>query len=135
MIFIFFKKYFQVFLITYFYLVSNAFSSDLDKLFLELKTAPNTISAKKIEDKIWQKWLTISNDKFKKAGAVRQTVSQIWNKEGALRLGHLCEYKDDKAFIACQKLFKEAEAEFKKRTGITWKVFSNRGVVLYETIY
>ena len=74
-------------------------------------------------------------DKLKKAGAVRQTVSQIWNKEGALRLGHLWEYKDDKAFIACQKLFKEAEDEFKKRTGITWKVFSNRGVVLYETIY
>ena len=59
----------------------------------------------------------------------------IWNKEGALRLGHLWEYKDDKAFIACQKLFKEAEAEFKKRTGITWKLFSNRGVVLYETVY
>ncbi|MDA7546057.1 hypothetical protein N8870_04400 [Alphaproteobacteria bacterium] len=74
-------------------------------------------------------------DKFKKAAAVRQTVTQIWNKEGTLRLGHLWEYKDDKAFIACQKLFKETEAEFKKRTGITWKVFSNKGVVLYETIY
>jgi hypothetical protein len=37
--------------------------------------------------------------------------------------------------MACQKIFNEAEAEFKKRTGITWKVFSNRGIVLYETIY
>ena len=83
----------------------------------------------------WEKIMNEQFDKFKKAGAVRQTVTQIWNKEGTLRLGHLWEYKDDKAFIACQKLFKEAEAEFKKRTGITWKVFSNRGVVLYETVY
>jgi tetratricopeptide (TPR) repeat protein len=64
MIFVFFKKYLHFCLVTYFYLISNAFSSDLDKLFLELKTAPNTISAKKIENKIWQKWLTIGNDKF-----------------------------------------------------------------------
>ena len=64
MIFIFFKKYFHVFLVTYFYLISYAFSSDLDKLFLELKTAPNTIYAKKIENKIWQKWLNIGNDEF-----------------------------------------------------------------------
>ena len=64
MIFVFFKKYLHFFLVTYFYLISNAFSSDLDKLFLELKTAPNTISAKKIENKIWQKWLTIGNDEI-----------------------------------------------------------------------
>jgi hypothetical protein len=30
-------------------------------------------------------------DKFKKSGAVRQILSQIWNKEGTLRLGHLWE--------------------------------------------
>ena len=89
----------------------------------------------KIAEIEWEKIMNERFDKFKKAGAVRQTVTQIWNKEGTLRLGHLWEYKDDKAFIACQKLFKEAEAEFKKRTGITWKVFSNRGVVLYETVY
>ena len=64
MILNFFKKYFYFLLVTYFYVISNAFSSDLDKLFLELKTAPNSISAKKIENKIWQKWLTIGNDKF-----------------------------------------------------------------------
>jgi len=89
----------------------------------------------KIGEIEWEKIMNEPFDKFKKAGAVSQTVTQIWNKEGTLRLGHLWEYKDDKAFIACQKLFKEAEAEFKKRTGITWKVFSNRGVVLYETVY
>ena len=83
----------------------------------------------------WQKIMNEHFDKFKKAGAVRQTVSQIWNKEGALRLGHLWEYIDEKAFIACQKIFNQAEAEFKKRTGITWKVFSNRGIILYDVNY
>ena len=73
--------------------------------------------------------------KFKKAGAVRQTVSQIWNKEGTLRSVHLWEYKDKKSFIEFQKIFREAEVEFNKRTGITWKVFSNWGVVLYDIKY
>ena len=83
----------------------------------------------------WQKIMNEHFDKFKKAGAARQTVSQIWNKEGALRLGHLWEYRDEKAFITCQKIFNQAEAEFKKRTGITWKVFSNRGIILYDVNY
>ena len=83
----------------------------------------------------WEKIMHERFDKFKRAGAVRQTVSQIWNKEGVLRLGHLWEYKDDKAFIACQKIFNEAETVFKKRTGITWKIFSNRGVILYDVQY
>ena len=83
----------------------------------------------------WQKIMNEYFDKFKKAGAVIQTVSQIWNKEGALRLDHLWEYRDEKAFITCQKIFNQAEAEFKKRTGITWKVFSNRGIILYDVNY
>ena len=68
----------------------------------------------KIGEIEWEKIMNERFDKFKKAGAVRPTITQIWNKEGTLRLDHLWEYKDDKAFIACQKLFKEAEAEFKK---------------------
>ena len=83
----------------------------------------------------WEKIMNERFDKFKKAGAVRQTVTQIWNKEGTLRLGHLWEYKDEKAFVECQKIFRDAELEFRNRTGITWKVFSNRGIVLYDTYY
>lgn len=89
----------------------------------------------KIGEMEWEKIMNDKFDEFKKAGAIRQTVTQIWNKEGALRLGHLWEYKDEKAFIACQKIFREAELEFKKRTGIIWKVFPNRGIVLYDTKY
>ena len=43
------------------------------------------------------------------AGAIRQTVSHVWNKEGAFMLGNMWEYIDEKAFIECQKLFREAE--------------------------
>ena len=43
----------------------------------------------KIGEIEWEKIMNERFDKFKKAGAVRQSVSQIWNKEGALRLGHL----------------------------------------------
>ena len=34
-----------------------------------------------------------------------------------------------------KKIFKEAELEFKNKTGIIWKVFSNRGIVLYDINY
>ena len=42
----------------------------------------------------WEKIMEEKFQKFKNAWALRQTVSQIWNKEGTLRLGHLREYKD-----------------------------------------
>ena len=64
MIFNFFKKYFHFFLVAYFYLTSNAFSSNLDQLFSELKNAPNLISAKSIENKIWKKWSIIGDDEL-----------------------------------------------------------------------
>ena len=34
----------------------------------------------------WQAIIQEMLPKFKKAGAIRQTVSQIWNKEGVFRL-------------------------------------------------
>ena len=83
----------------------------------------------------WEKIMEEKFQKFKNAGALRQTVSQIWNKEGTLRLGHLWEYKDEKSFVQCQKIFREAEIEFKTKTGIEWKVFSNRGVIIYDVEY
>ena len=82
----------------------------------------------------WQAIIEEMLPKFKKAGAIRQTVSQIWNKEGVFRLGTLWEYKDEKAFVECQKLFREAEMKFEKKVQITTKDFSNRGIILYDTI-
>ena len=105
------------------------------KLISYTTSAFQTKSDMKIGEVEWVKLMNEKFEKFKKAGAIRQTVTQIWNKEGAFRLGHLWEYKDEKAFLACQKIFREAENEFKKRTDIVWKVFPNRGIVLYNTFY
>ena len=83
----------------------------------------------------WQAIIQEMLPKFKKAGAIRQTVSQIWNKEGVFRLGNMWEYKDEKAFIECQNLFREAEMKFEKKVQITTKDFSNRGIILYDTLF
>ena len=105
------------------------------KLISYITSDFQTKSDMKVGEIEWEKIMNEKFEKFKKAGAIRQTVTQIWNKEGTLRLGHLWEYKDEKAFVECQKIFRDAEEEFKRRTGIVWKIFSNRGVVLYYTTY
>ena len=83
----------------------------------------------------WIKLIEEMAGKFKTAGATRQAVSQIWNREGTFKLGFMWEYKDEKAFIQCQSLFREAEIEFKKRTGITWKITPNRGIVVNDMYF
>ena len=62
----------------------------------------------------WQKVVLDMQSKFAKAGAIRQTVSQVFNKDGIQRLGNLWEYTDEKAFVDCQLLFREAEQKFNK---------------------
>ena len=52
----------------------------------------------------WVKIIEDMHEDFKKAGALGQTVSQIWNRKGTFKLGFMWEYKDEKAFNACQKL-------------------------------
>jgi len=113
----------------------EGFKMSDSKLISYITSDFQTKSDMKVGEIEWEKIMNKNFDKFKKAGALRQTVSQIWNKEGTLRLGHLWEYKDEKAFVECQKIFKEAELEFKNKTGIVWKVFSNRGIVLYDVNY
>ena len=81
----------------------------------------------------WQEIINKYSEKFKKAGALRQTISRIWDKDNVYRLGHLWEYKDDSSFKECQKIFKLAEKEFIKETGIVWKISSNRGIIISET--
>ena len=105
------------------------------KLMNYITTDFQTKSDMKVGEIEWKNIVDKKFEKFKKAGAIRQTVSQIWNKEGAFRLGFMWEYKDEKAFIECQKIFRDVEVEFKENTGIVWKVFSNRGIILYDTLY
>ena len=56
--------------------------------------------------------------RFKEAGALRQVVSQVWKKEGSFILANTWEYGNEKAFVACQELFREAEAELAKDSNI-----------------
>ena len=79
----------------------------------------------------WQAIIQEMLPKFKKAGAIRQTVSQIWNKEGVFRIGRIFMYKDEKSFVACQKIFREFENE---NSDINRKISSSRGIVLDENI-
>ena len=61
------------------------------KLISYITSDFQTKSDMKVGEVEWEKIMNKNFNKFKKAGAVRQTVTQIWNKEGALWLGHLWE--------------------------------------------
>ena len=41
---------------------------------------------------------------LKEAGLVEYALTQVWNKQGKFRLGHYFSYKDEKAFVSCQKI-------------------------------
>ena len=67
-----------LFVLIYLNLIFNALSSDLDMLFLNLKNAPDTVSAQTIENKIWNKWLSSGTDK----------VSNLQMKKGTVLLAN-----------------------------------------------
>ena len=79
----------------------------------------------------WQKVIKKNFDKFKKAGAIRQTVSEILNKD-EIRIREMWEYKNEESFINCQELIKEIEVELNEKYDLKTKTFSNKGVILYE---
>ena len=85
-----------------------------------------------VAQEAWIKIIENMQEDFKKAGALRQTVSQIWNRKGTFKLGFMWEYKDEKSFIDCQPLFREAEAAFEKETGIVHKLYPSRGIILHD---
>ena len=70
--------------------------------------------------------------RFSEAGALCQVVSQVWNKEGSFILANIWEYADEKAFVACQELFREAEAELAKRSDISQDVTASYSVILRD---
>ena len=66
--------------------------------------------------------------KFKEAGLLSFTVTQIWNKQGKFRLGVYYAYRDEKAFIDCQKLLNGILADEENPTIQN----ADRGVVLFH---
>ena len=85
-----------------------------------------------LAEREWQEIVAEMLPRFKAAGAMRQVVTQVWNQEGSFILGNLWEYEDEKAFIACQKLFREAEVKLKERTGVSSIIVPSRGVILHD---
>ena len=69
-------------------------------------------------------------EEFTKAGMLRRVLTKLWNKEGVHRVGILFEYKDEKAFVACQTLLDKYHAP-KVKTFVN-KVVGSRGIVLHE---
>ena len=45
---------------------------------------------------------------------------------------YLWEYRDEKAFVACQELFREAEAKMDERTDIAKIITPSRGIILRD---
>ena len=43
-------------------------------------------------------------DQMREAGLLSFTVTQVWNKQGKFRTGTYWAYRDEKAFIDCQKI-------------------------------
>ena len=50
-------------------------------------------------------------------------------------LGNMWEYRDEKAFVACQSLFREAEKKFEQRTSIAAKNYATRGIILHDVFF
>ena len=58
--------------------------------------------------------------------------TQVWNSERNFILGNMWEYADEKAFIACQKLFREAEAKHDQRLDTAAIIVPSRGIILHD---
>ena len=51
-----------------------------------------------------EKNVSALGDQMRQAGLLSFTVTQVWNKQGKFRLGNYWAYRDEKAFIECQKI-------------------------------
>ena len=79
------------------------------------------------QDRIWTDDLMAE---LSKAGLIRVTVSQVWNKENH-RLTRVFEYEDENAYKACQKIIEEKVMP-KALASYTIKSRNNRGVIFYD---
>ena len=66
--------------------------------------------------------------KFKKASAIRQIVSEIWNKKEKI-IREIREYKMKKLFINCQKPIEEIEVVLNEKYELKTKMFCNKEVI------
>ena len=65
-----------------------------------------------------------------KAGLVRTTAAQVWNKDNH-RITRVFEYENEKAYKACQVII-EKKIMPKAKANYTPKMRNNRGIIIYD---
>ena len=84
------------------------------------------------DETLWAGILEPMLPRFKRGGCCSLVVSLVWNKEGSFILANTWEYVDEKAFVSCQELFREAEGELAKRSDISRIITASRSVILED---
>ena len=79
------------------------------------------------EEKVWTEDVM---KELSKAGLVRRTVAQVWNKQNH-RLTSTFEYENENAYKACQKIIEEKVMP-KAQASYTIKARNNRGVIFCD---
>ena len=75
-------------------------------------------------------WTPEIMKELSKAGLVRRTVAQVWNKQNH-RLTSTFEYENEDAYRACQKIIDEKVMP-KALANYTVKARNNRGIIIYD---
>ena len=79
------------------------------------------------EQKVWTPDVM---NKLSKAGLVRTTVAQVWNKDNH-RVTRVFEYENEKAYRACQEII-EKKIMPKAMENYSPKMRNNRGIIIYD---
>ena len=79
------------------------------------------------EERVWTP--TIMQE-LSKAGLVRRTVAQVWNKQNH-RVTIVFEYEDENSYISCQKIISEKVMP-KAMENYNPKLRNNRGVIIFD---
>ena len=75
-------------------------------------------------------WTADIMRELSKAGLVRTTVAQVWNKDNH-RVTRVFEYENEKAYKACQLII-EKKIMPKAMVNYNPKVRNNRGIIIYD---
>ena len=75
-------------------------------------------------------WTADIMRELSKAGLVRTTVAQVWNKDNH-RVTRVFEYENEKAYKACQLII-EKKIMPKAMKNYNPKMRNNRGIIIYD---
>ena len=82
---------------------------------------------------LWAEIIEIHASALQRGGCcLPGVISTVKQKEGSFILANTWKYVDEEAFVACQELFREAEAELAKRFDIPQIITAPRSVILED---